>query len=254
MELGLVRTKLKQTEIDLKQVKDSNDILAARNKLFEGKRLNDAYEKLFNDEPTPVIASSSQTPRPPPPTPTTCLTPPPPPPPQSSPLDTLIQLEILKNIQGSSGNQTKPSLQTNDSTLHSKFDSLLLEFRDMKNKLDTLDHKVSSSKPTQDCDSCSLNKMSSFSSSSSQTSGTTFMSASTQTSDSMTDSSQSIFIPPHFNSTVPPPNIEAPPDPPRPVPPPNIEVPKYSQPDPQPAHSPPTRSVVLFSQHHQAHQ
>ena len=58
LELGMVRTKLKQTETELKDLKDVNEILTARNKLFEGKRINDAYEKLFTNETEKSIPSA----------------------------------------------------------------------------------------------------------------------------------------------------------------------------------------------------
>ena len=34
IELALIRTKLKQTETELKEYKDMNEVLAARNKLY----------------------------------------------------------------------------------------------------------------------------------------------------------------------------------------------------------------------------
>ena len=40
IELGIVRTKLKQTENELKSAKEMNDVLLANHKLFEDKRLN----------------------------------------------------------------------------------------------------------------------------------------------------------------------------------------------------------------------
>ena len=46
IELGIVRTKLKQTENELKDASDTIEILSARNKLFEEKCLNDAYDKI----------------------------------------------------------------------------------------------------------------------------------------------------------------------------------------------------------------
>ena len=98
IEQGLVRTKLKQTETDLKTTKEMNDILMARHKLFEDKRLNDAVDKLFkpNQETNTSSTSSFQAPVKTPLSPT-----PSPPVPSSSPpvpsstghtIESLIQL------------------------------------------------------------------------------------------------------------------------------------------------------------------
>ena len=87
IELGILRTKLKQTETELKSTKGSNDILLARHRLFEDKRLSDAFDKLFPTSPTPEASSSK-----PFPSDNKNKT-------SATSLDELVQLELLNSIR-----------------------------------------------------------------------------------------------------------------------------------------------------------
>ena len=118
-----------------------NDVLLARHKLFEDKRLNDAFDKLFNNETNPALPSNSNAPplissRPYPPhfsvpsSPPTLASPSPeqfahevlkilkPPdscptsptlPPTGSSIESLVQLEILRTLRLSSISTSSPT-------------------------------------------------------------------------------------------------------------------------------------------------
>ena len=109
VELDIVRTKLKQTETKLKETNNMNNILTARNKLFEEQRVIDAHTNLFNttqSQPTP----SPQPPPPPTPPPPAPVSPPTPSQsPANQTIESLIQLELLKTIRASPTQQSTPS-------------------------------------------------------------------------------------------------------------------------------------------------
>ena len=86
-----------------------NNILTARNKLFEEQRVIDAHTNLFNtthSQPTP----SPQPPPPPTPPPPAPVSPPTPSQsPANQTIESLIQLELLKTIRASPTQQSTPS-------------------------------------------------------------------------------------------------------------------------------------------------
>ena len=115
VELDIVRTKLKQTETKLKDVNDMNNILTARNKLFEEQRVKDAHANLFNAPQTQTSpqATPSHSPPPPlpapPPAPVTVSPQPPSQSPANNTIESLIQLELLKTIRSAPSTTSTPA-------------------------------------------------------------------------------------------------------------------------------------------------
>ena len=210
IELDIVRTKLKQTETLLKDKNEMNDILTARNKLFEEKRVSDAHSDLFNNKTTQQPSPSCPVPTPP--SPSTSNT-------SSSnsnqTMEALIQLELIKTLRGSSppvptpqpcnysppSSPPPPPAPPQSCSCSPKLDLLQDSLSQITNMLALLNKQVLALEAT-------------VSTSTSRVSTTLPPSVeSTPTSPKSSTSSPSSALPPNFDPTIPPPSITAPPPP-----------------------------------------
>ena len=152
VELDIIRTKLKQTETTLKDTNNMNEILTARNKLFEEKRVADAHAALFNNHSSQQSPSTQPQSSQPSPVPVSQPQPPPPPPPPASTsctsstgqtLDSLIQLEILKTIRSSPATPLLSSTPTASPPPTSTTTADIIPSNDILSKLEVLQTSVS---------------------------------------------------------------------------------------------------------------
>ena len=145
VELGIIRTKLKQTELQLKESQDTNEILAARNKLFEGKRINDAYEKLFpttSDAP-PTQSSAPSSPNFSNPAISTPIS-------STNSLESFIQIEVLKTLRSLYLATPNNSDSSEIQHISKKLDNVLSEIESLKTLFLSIS-APSTSTPDEEC-------------------------------------------------------------------------------------------------------
>jgi hypothetical protein len=138
VELGIVRTRLKQTENSLKEANERIEILSARNKLFESKRINDAYENLMNKKDddkteTPMNITSQDKP---------------------STLESLVQLEIVKYLKSNSSSSSASDPHPFESLIMTRLEILSSETISLKHCINQLKYSLDIQSKSSSPDIC----------------------------------------------------------------------------------------------------